>query len=87
LDHHTGHPAHHDALILLYECIFDALWIFSSLFQSAGSLLPIGRHSTSLRFGKTSNRSATKLICSFIFWTDVHAMRPVDSSMTLSWPF
>jgi hypothetical protein len=25
LDHHTGHPAHYDARILLYECIFDAL--------------------------------------------------------------
>jgi hypothetical protein len=25
LDHHTGHPASHDARILLYECIFDAL--------------------------------------------------------------
>jgi hypothetical protein len=25
LDHHTGHPAHHDARILHYECIFDAL--------------------------------------------------------------
>jgi hypothetical protein len=25
LDHHTGHPARHDAQILLYECIFDAL--------------------------------------------------------------
>jgi hypothetical protein len=25
LDHHTGHPACHDARILLYECIFDAL--------------------------------------------------------------
>jgi hypothetical protein len=25
LDHHTGHPARHDAWILLYECIFDAL--------------------------------------------------------------
>jgi hypothetical protein len=25
LDHHTGHPASHDAWILLYECIFDAL--------------------------------------------------------------
>jgi hypothetical protein len=25
LDHHTGHPARHDARILLYECIFDAL--------------------------------------------------------------
>jgi hypothetical protein len=25
LDHHIGHPAHHDARILLYECIFDGL--------------------------------------------------------------
>jgi hypothetical protein len=25
LDHHTGHPARHDARILLCECIFDAL--------------------------------------------------------------
>jgi hypothetical protein len=25
LDHHTGHPARHNAQILLYECIFDAL--------------------------------------------------------------
>jgi hypothetical protein len=25
LDHHTSHPAHHNARILLYECIFDAL--------------------------------------------------------------
>jgi hypothetical protein len=24
LDHHTGHPACHDARILLYECILDA---------------------------------------------------------------
>jgi hypothetical protein len=28
LDHHTGHPARHDARILLYECILDALWNF-----------------------------------------------------------
>jgi hypothetical protein len=25
LDHHTGHPARHDARILLYECIIYAL--------------------------------------------------------------
>jgi hypothetical protein len=25
LDHHTAHLARHDAQILLYECIFDAL--------------------------------------------------------------
>jgi hypothetical protein len=24
-DHHTGHPARHDARTLLYECILDAL--------------------------------------------------------------
>jgi hypothetical protein len=36
-------------------------------------------------FGKTINRSAAKLICSFL--TDVHAIRPVDSSTTSSWPF
>jgi hypothetical protein len=25
LNHHTGHPARHDARLLLYECIFDTL--------------------------------------------------------------
>jgi hypothetical protein len=35
-------------------------------------------------FGKTTNRSSAKLICSFFFWTDVHAIRPVDSSTTSS---
>jgi hypothetical protein len=25
VEHHTGHPARHDARILLYECIFDAI--------------------------------------------------------------
>jgi hypothetical protein len=25
-------------------------------------------------FGKTTNRSSAKLICSFFFWTDVHAI-------------
>jgi hypothetical protein len=49
LDYHTGHPARHDARILLYECIFDALRIFSSSFRTIGSLLPIGHHLTSLR--------------------------------------
>jgi hypothetical protein len=48
LDQHTSHPAHHNAWILLYECILDALWIFSLSFQSIGSQFPIGRHSTSL---------------------------------------
>jgi hypothetical protein len=35
-------------------------------------------------FGMTTNRSAAKLTCSFFFWTDVHAIRPVDSSTTSS---
>jgi hypothetical protein len=38
-------------------------------------------------FGKTTNRSAAKLTCSFLLWTDVHVVRPVDSSTTSSWPF
>jgi hypothetical protein len=38
-------------------------------------------------FGKTTNRSAAKSICSFLFWTDVNAIWPVDSSTTSSWPF
>jgi hypothetical protein len=33
-------------------------------------------------FGKTTNRSAAKSI-----WIDVHALRPVYSSTTSSWPF
>jgi hypothetical protein len=35
-------------------------------------------------FGKTTNRSAAKLTCYFFFWTNVHAIRPVDSSTTSS---
>jgi hypothetical protein len=87
LDHHTGYPACHDARILLYECIFDALLIFFIV-------IPIYWKPASYRssldlptFGKTSNRLAAKLTCSFFFWTDVHAIRPVDSSTTSSWPF
>jgi hypothetical protein len=52
LDHHTGHPARHDARILIYECILDALRIFSLSFRSIGSQLPIGRHSTSLHLAR-----------------------------------
>jgi hypothetical protein len=33
LDHHTGHPTRHDAQILLYECIFDALELFHHRFN------------------------------------------------------
>jgi hypothetical protein len=84
LDHHTDHPARHDARILLMSASTMPSEIFSSSFRSIGSLLPIGRHSTSLRFGKTTNRSAAKLICSFSFLTDVHAIRLVDSSTTSS---
>jgi hypothetical protein len=38
-------------------------------------------------FGKTTNRSVAKSICFSFFWTDVHAIRPVDSSTTSSRPF
>jgi hypothetical protein len=62
------HPTHHDAQILLYECILDALQIFSSSFRPIGSPLPIGRHSTSLHSAKISNRSAARLTCSFFFF-------------------
>jgi hypothetical protein len=86
LDHHTGHPAHHDARILLYECIFDALWIFSSSFRSIGRLLPIGRHSTSLRSARLQTGRLQSWLVLFFFWTYVHAIRPIDSSTTPSWP-
>jgi hypothetical protein len=81
-------PAILPAMMLGYYSMSASLMpseIFSSSFRSIGSLLLIGRQSTSLRFGKTSNRSAAKLICfSFFFWTDVHAIRPVNSSTTSS---
>jgi hypothetical protein len=67
LDHHTDHPARHDARIILMSASTIPSEIFSSSFRSTGSLLPIGCHSTSLWFGKTSNRSAAKLICSLLF--------------------
>jgi hypothetical protein len=35
-------------------------------------------------FGKIVNRSAAKVICFFFFWTDVHAIRPINSSTTSS---
>jgi hypothetical protein len=35
-------------------------------------------------FGKTTNRSAAKLICFFFVWTNVHAIRPDDGSTTPS---
>jgi hypothetical protein len=49
LDHHTGHPARHDAQILLMSASSMPSEFFSLSFRSIGSLLPIGRHSTSLR--------------------------------------
>jgi hypothetical protein len=65
LDHHTSHPACHDAWILLYECIFDSkFFIIVSIYWKLAS------YRTSLdlsSFGKTTNRSAAKSICSFLF--------------------
>jgi hypothetical protein len=67
LDHHTGHPARHDAQILLYEFIFDAqlnFFIIVSIYWKPSSY----RSSLDLPlFGKTSNRSAAKSICFFLF--------------------
>jgi hypothetical protein len=83
LDHHTGHPARHDARILLLSASSMPSEFFHRRFDLIGSLLPIGRHSTSLHSSRL-HRSAVKLICSFFFWTDVHAIRPIDSSTTLS---
>jgi hypothetical protein len=48
LDHHTGHPARHDARILLMSASLMPSEFFRRRFD-LGSLLPIGRHSTSLR--------------------------------------
>jgi hypothetical protein len=70
-----------------HECIFDALWIFSSSFRSIGSLLPIGRHSTSLHSAKLQTGRLLRWTCPFSFLTNVHAIRPADSSTTSSWPF
>jgi hypothetical protein len=67
LDTHTGHPAHHDARILLYQCISDALLIFSSSFRSIGSLLPIGDHSTSLHLARLQTGRLLSLLVLFSF--------------------
>jgi hypothetical protein len=86
LDLHFPSSSFLDARILLYECILDALWFFLviSIYWKSASY----RSSLDLSsFGKTTNMSAAKFTCSFFFWTDVHAIRPVDSSTTSSWPF
>jgi hypothetical protein len=70
-----------------HEFIFDALWIFSSSFRSIGSLLPIGRHSTCLRSARLQTGRLLSWFVLFFFWTDVHVIRPVDSSTISSWPF
>jgi hypothetical protein len=67
-----------------YECIFNALWIFSSLFRSIGRLLPIGCHSTSLRSARLQTGRLLSRFVSLSFLTDVHAIQPVDSSTTSS---
>jgi hypothetical protein len=58
-----------DARILLYECILNALWNFFIIISIYRKLTS---HRASLdrsSFGKTSNRSAAKSICSFLFWS------------------
>jgi hypothetical protein len=80
LGHLAGHPTRHDARILLYECILDALSIFSSSFRSIGSQLPTGCYSTSLRSARLHTGRLLSRFVLFFFWTDVHAIRPVYSS-------
>jgi hypothetical protein len=83
LDHHTGHPARP---MLGYYSMSASLtpsdfFIVVSIYWKS----VFYRSSLDLSsFGKTTNRSAAKLTCSFFFWTDVHAIRPVDSSTTSS---
>jgi hypothetical protein len=86
LDHHTAHPARH---MLGYYSMSASLMpseLFSSSFQSIGSLLLIGRHSTSLRSARLQTGWLLSWYVLFFFWTDVDAIRPVDSSTTSSWP-
>jgi hypothetical protein len=74
LYHHTGHPARHDARILLMSASLmpSKFFIIVSIYWKPASY----RSSLDLStFGRTSNRSATKLTCSsFLFWTDVHVI-------------
>jgi hypothetical protein len=66
LDHHTGHLARHDARILLMSAssMPSKLFIVISIYWKPASY----RSSLDLpSFGKTSNRSVAKLICSFSF--------------------
>jgi hypothetical protein len=74
------------------RCSGTTLWLrpwgplnFSSLFRSIGSLLPIGRHSTSLRSARLQT-SWTLSWFIFSFWTDMHAIWLVDRFKTSSWP-
>jgi hypothetical protein len=57
--------------------------IFSSSFRSIWKPASYRSSLDLSSIGKTTNRSAAKLTCSF-FWTDVHDIQPVDSSTTSS---
>jgi hypothetical protein len=66
LDHHTGHPARHDARILLMSAssMPSEFFIVVSIYWKPASY----RSSLDLSsFGKISNRSAAKLILFFFF--------------------
>jgi hypothetical protein len=58
--------------------------IFSSSFRSIRSLPPIGRHLTSLRSTRLQTSRLPSRFVLLSFLTDVHAIRPVNSSMTSS---
>jgi hypothetical protein len=68
LEHQTSHAVCFNARALLYECVFDALWIFFiviSIYRKPACYTSLDL--SSIR--KTTNRSAAKLICSsFLSW-------------------
>jgi hypothetical protein len=68
LDHHTGHPARHDARILLMSAssMPSDFFIIVSIYWKPASY----RSSLDLlSFGKATNRSVAKLTCSFFVTT------------------
>jgi hypothetical protein len=64
------------------RCPLDFFIVISIYWKSASYRSSLDLPS----FGKTTDRSAAKLTCSFFFWTDVHAIRHVDGFKTSSWP-
>jgi hypothetical protein len=65
------------ATMLRYYSTSESLMpseIFSSSFRSIGSLLPQGRHSTSLQSARLQTGRLPSRLVLFSFWTDAHAI-------------